>query len=385
MLIRSVLIILLSLLSLNLNASFRVRLFYGNKYQTALVRIESGQYRLEYNNEKSVTLGEGELILLTKSGDRVAVNRMSGPGILADSVRILSLSDTSFVNIRIPGAKNEEGEYRGDFVFSSSLEVLKIINCIDEENYIAGVVQAEGGYRGHPEYFKTQAIIARTYAWLHINRHADEGYHLCDDVHCQVYHGRSVTAIIDSAVRETGNLVITDKDSLLILTPFHSNCGGQTVSSGDVWLSDLPYLKLVYDPYCSYSANAEWEDTIKLETWLSYLQSHGYTVAGTSAIPGFEQKERMSDYSIGNISIPLTAIRKDFGLRSTFFSFSVEGDILHLKGRGYGHGVGLCQEGAMVMAKRGFKAGQIINFYYNSVIITDIDSTRKNKEEKESF
>jgi stage II sporulation protein D len=65
-------------------------------------------------------------------------------------------------------------------------------------------------------------------------------------------------------------------------------------------------------------------------------------------------------------------MRSDLNLRSTFFSVVTEGDSVILKGKGYGHGVGLCQEGAMAMAVKGFRYREIINFYYTGVIISDI-------------
>jgi stage II sporulation protein D len=65
-------------------------------------------------------------------------------------------------------------------------------------------------------------------------------------------------------------------------------------------------------------------------------------------------------------------MRSDLNLRSTFFSVYAVGDSIILKGRGYGHGVGLCQEGSMAMAAKGFDYREIIRFYYSGVIITDI-------------
>lgn len=65
------------------------------------------------------------------------------------------------------------------------------------------------------------------------------------------------------------------------------------------------------------------------------------------------------------------------GLRSTFFSLKVEGDSVYFDGKGYGHGAGLCQEGAMVMAEKGFDFRQIINFYYEGVIVSDINNEVK--------
>lgn len=70
--------------------------------------------------------------------------------------------------------------------------------------------------------------------------------------------------------------------------------------------------------------------------------------------------------------MPLRTIRSELDLRSTFFSVVAKGDTIILEGRGYGHGVGLCQEGAMEMAVKGFNYQQIIDFYYFGVLITDI-------------
>ena len=91
----------------------------------------------------------------------------------------------------------------------------------------------------------------------------------------------------------------------------------------------------------------------------------------------FSQITRLSDYRVGTFSIPLMEIRTDLGLRSTFFSVKVEGDSVILNGRGYGHGVGLCQEGAMAMASKGFDFKKIIEFYYKGVVILDIKYAAK--------
>jgi stage II sporulation protein D len=80
--------------------------------------------------------------------------------------------------------------------------------------------------------------------------------------------------------------------------------------------------------------------------------------------------------------LPLRLIRTGLGLRSSFFSVSVEGDTLRLSGRGYGHGVGLCQEGAMAMSVKGFTFNEIISFYYPGVNIIGIKDAKKSEDEK---
>lgn len=175
---------------------------------------------------------------------------------------------------------------------------------------------------------------------------------------------------------ETKGLVILDKDSTLIISAFHSNCGGETASSEDVWLTNQPYLKGVIDPYCRSSRNSVWEKKISINDWLEFLRKSGYKgKTDDLSVFSFLQNVRLTDYRTGSFTMPLSTIRNELDLRSTFFSVVADGDSVILKGRGYGHGVGLCQEGAMEMAEKGFNYQQIISFYYTDVIISDIKNT----------
>jgi len=110
-----------------------------------------------------------------------------------------------------------------------------------------------------------------------------------------------------------------------------------------------------------------------MNEWLEYVKSSGYTEkADDHTIFNFFQKSRLAEYRVGSFSKSLGAIRSDLNLRSTFFSVIADDDSITFKGRGYGHGVGLCQEGAMAMAAKGFSYSQIIDFYYAGVIISNI-------------
>jgi stage II sporulation protein D len=110
-----------------------------------------------------------------------------------------------------------------------------------------------------------------------------------------------------------------------------------------------------------------------LSEWLKYIRKSGYNgIIADPSVLNFSQENRLPDYKTVSFRIPLRTMRSDLNLRSTFFSVFTEGDSVILKGKGYGHGVGLCQEGAMVMAAKGFRYREIINFYYTGVIISDI-------------
>jgi stage II sporulation protein D len=90
------------------------------------------------------------------------------------------------------------------------------------------------------------------------------------------------------------------------------------------------------------------------------------------------QTERHQYYIVVNDSIPHKQIRSDFKLKSNFFSVSATPKEVTFIGRGYGHGVGLCQEGAMHMAKIGYKYNEIIQFYYKGVTIVEVDRLKNN-------
>jgi stage II sporulation protein D len=110
---------------------------------------------------------------------------------------------------------------------------------------------------------------------------------------------------------------------------------------------------------------------MSLTEWTGYLRKSGYNGnVDDASLLNFSQITRLNFYKAGSFSIPFRQIRSDLNLRSTFFSIAVEGDSVILTGRGYGHGVGLCQEGAMVMAAKGFSYRQIIGFYYKNVRIS---------------
>jgi stage II sporulation protein D len=256
-------------------------------------------------------------------------------------------------------------------------------NTCDIEKYIAGVVKAEAGSGRNEEYFKTQAVIARTYAYKYFNKHIIDRYNLCDDTHCQSFSGLTEDSLIIDAVSQTKGMVITTPDSVLIISAFHSNCGGETSPSEYVWVTGQPYLKRVIDPYCQNSRDALWEKKISLSDWIVFLKKNGYSGSqADSTTLNFNQTSRVADYKAGSFSMPLRTIRTGLDLRSSYFSVYTIGDSVLLKGKGYGHGVGLCQEGAMVMSLKGFKYEEIINFYYSGIKIMRIDDIRKSEDEK---
>jgi len=160
--------------------------------------------------------------------------------------------------------------------------------------------------------------------------------------------------LIKQAVMHTSGLVIVDTANQLITATFHSNSGGQTLNSEDVWSKETSYLKGTSDPFSLEQRNTLWQDSILVTDWLIYLQANGINTSDDIAKLDnlfFEQPIRKKFYTYNEDTISLRKIRTDFNLRSTWFSIKPEGNYLIFYGKGYGHGVGLSQEGAMQMVK----------------------------------
>ena len=357
----------------DLSAQVRIRLFSNHSSESVVVSVTEGRYEINTFNRNPLTLTSGESVIISEYKDKLIVKIRNTKGFICDSLIFHGKTGTDSFSIRNSGAIPDRRFYSGDLQCLSDLGGLMIINICDVEKYISGVVMSEGGSGNHLEYSKTQAVLARTYMYKCFARHAIDRYNICDNTHCQVFNGLSTDPSINKAVLQTRDLVILAEDSTLIEAAFHSNCGGETVSSEDVWMVSKPYLKSVVDPYCLNSRNAKWEKSVSLHDWQEFIKQSGYTEDNTSASTySFEQKDRLSEFKKGSVSIPLKTIRSEMNLRSTFFSLFPERDLIIFKGRGYGHGVGLCQEGAMTMANKGYNYKQIIGFYYSGVIVSNI-------------
>lgn len=304
------------------------------------------------------------------------------------SVRIYSKEADAAFKIKSVVPETKVRNYSGNLEISiaPSKNQLLLINRVDLEDYIAGVVESESGTKTSLEYYKLQAILCRTYLLANINRHAAEGFQVCDDVHCQAYLNKNKESVIEKAVLETKGLVIVDNDLSLITAAFHSNCGGQTVNSQDVWSVSTSYLKSVKDTFCLNMPHAHWRRSIPLEDWKSYLSlKHKYPVDDSlkmESATNFVQSNGRAVYFLDkDLKIPLKTIRADFQLKSTYFSIDQEGDQVVFNGRGYGHGVGLCQEGAMRMAELKYTYKDILNFYYRDVHLVDLSALNYFRQE----
>ncbi len=296
-----------------------------------------------------------------------------------NSVKFVQNLTIGNLTLTIKNSDVKPRKYNGDFLFEVGKNGIKIINEVNLEDYIAAVVESEGGVGHHLEYYKAQAVMSRTYAIKSKNRHSKEGFDLCDQVHCQAYHYKwRFSNPILTAVKATQNEVLIYSQTHLVEGFFHANCGGQTCEPDLIWNESIPYLRSFKDTFCIFTKQAKWEKRIEKTKWVDFFQKKYFVSSEDEFFKSqqfnFKQEARLAFFVDPKYGIPLRDIREVFQLKSTLFSCSEEGEFVKLSGKGYGHGVGLCQEGSMKMAKSGFTYQQILGYYFEGTKIINLKS-----------
>lgn len=267
------------------------------------------------------------------------------------------------------------------------------------EDYVRGVLAAEASIEMEPDALKAQAIISRTFARKNLGRHKDAGYDFCSLTHCQRYvnqlaeHNR---ALIMRAVEETAGQTLRDERGQIADVYFHAACGGQTTNLEAVWGAPSPsYLRSVKDDYCTTMSHRSWQQSIPGKDLLRALQSEERSSAGP-------QLDRITvtkrDASGRAEFVMLEGVRRkqlrgwDFALivnrvlgwnmlKSSRFDVTRAGNNFVFRGSGFGHGLGLCQEGAHVMARRGTGYREIISHYFPGAKISEADDSAQKVNE----
>jgi SpoIID/LytB domain protein len=234
---------------------------------------------------------------------------------------------------------------------------------------------------------KALAIAARTYALKNFGRHRSEGYDFCTLTHCQRFinpAGAQSRPAVVAAVRETAGMYLSDEKGLIADSYFSASCGGATANLQTLWGVRAPkYLRGVHDEYCATMPHHTWTDVIPATKLLKALRSDaraspGATlsdvtvarrdVTGRAELITIEGEHRRTvsgwDFKI--------IVGRALGwnlLKSSRFEITRAGSNFIFRGSGFGHGLGLCQEGAHVMAQRGADYRRILAKYFRGTTI----------------
>src|SRR5687767_446642 len=293
--------------------------------------------------------------------------------------------------------------YRGELVITATDSGLLVVNRLPMDDYLRGVVPLEIGNRTAAEFaaVQAQAVAARTYAYKHLNN--VRAFDMYSTVQDQVYGG------VDAEKPQADSAIMTTRDIVVlyagqpISTPYHSTCGGTTAAVSEVWYTqpDEPYLRPVSDKipgsdrfYCDPSPRFRWTPTFDGPALRAVMEKYlaAYTdapKAGVGRITDIREEGRTPSGRVAALTVQTDSgsyrlrandirfvLRDPKGaiLNSTFFNFTREiggGEVssLNVNGRGYGHGIGMCQWGAIGRARAGQNFRTILETYYTGTTI----------------
>ncbi len=356
--------------------NIRVGQYRNFELRTLIFRVQEGSYMLTNQDSLRIDMQPSDILFVTAIGDQISLwNSAQHLGV--HSKITISAANTEAKMVLEPiYPVLQARKYYGSFeIWTDTAFRMTAVNIVPFQEYLAGVVEAESGVRALPEFYKSQAIICRTYALSHLERHKHEGFHLCDEVHCQVYKGFGIEhGPILKAIDDTKGMVIVDNQGMLITAAFHANSGGHTANSEDVWSTTMPYLRGKPDEYFDKQKHSQWKETVAMDDWFTFLKNANVRYNDKTKF-SFSQPKRQRFALIDDQPVLLSDIRTAFKLKSTFFSFETSGNKIVFEGKGYGHGVGLSQESAMEMARKGKNCTEIIEYFYSGIKIIDLYQT----------
>jgi stage II sporulation protein D len=301
--------------------------------------------------------------------------------------------------------------YRGEVAIYARPGGPLVVNRVSLEDYLRGVVPLEIGTRRVPAEFAAvaaQAVAARSYAYIRVTGDTTRPYEMVSTVTDQVYGGADAeTPLADSAIAATEGEVLVF-GGRVVNAPYSSTCGGSTAAATELWRrsTDEPYLLPVSDQvpgtgryYCDESPRFRWARTFergRLEAGLerhlrdyARVPSRGVGIVHDVQVDGRTPTDRVRTLTVitdrGRYTVRGNDIRfvlREPGgeiLNSTYFSVERERGVdgalarVTLRGGGYGHGVGMCQWGAIGRARAGHDYRTILRTYYPGTSVATVD------------
>jgi len=379
------------------------------------------------------TLGENVYTVVEQVDTRIyGVNSLGNIKFMYASAKNLlrgkSLSTENLNPIKIGSSKFNS--YRGQVEFLRKTDSdMTIINVLPLEEYLCGVVPNEMEAYSNVEALKAQAIAARTYTYKSINKHASSGFNLCSTTDCHVYKGlNSESAITNQVVVDTKDMIVTYNGGP-VATLYYSSSGGKTEAAVNVWGTDFPYLQSVEDKYESgKSYKYNWNATYTIDEINQKLKSYNIGTITGMEITKYSEAGRPIEIVVKGTSAPYEkVITKDrcrtfLSLYSQWYTMTTNADIIvtvnnkkvntqlsqvkiitatgnttsytdptqqvtifgangssttvpvspteyNFVGKGWGHSVGMSQEGAKGYANAGHTYDWILEHYYTGTKI----------------
>lgn len=391
-------------------------IFEAEENPVHLVRISLAQKKrnvtiFSYGNvvvtsiDKRIRIKKGT-IHFALSGSQIKVSAHGKSAVVTGPCDLTFIGDNSVFSYG-------KSDYRGALkILQSDDNSFSIINILPVEQYLRGVVPLEIGRKGTADSaaVQAQAVAARTYTYKRMEERHDWNYDLLPTVADQVYGGASAEHVgSDRAIEATEGKVLVYGGELVDAL-YHSTCGGYTASKEDVWGGvPFPYLKSRSDimpngaAYCGISPLRTWKEVWSVSDFSRLIEKYSKITPGQERFTGTVNGVRIvsatnsgrvtgcivsgaeGQFRYGGDKIRFVFRRPVAGngiLYSSNFTISKQGSSIVAQGKGYGHGIGMCQMGAIGRARRGQSYLEILKAYYTNITIEDVDDYYIRREDK---
>lgn len=354
----------------------------------------SSVYALRYNFYQSKELPKNQLFVRVKlyAGKAKAVYTKGSFVFTKYNAQVLRSkkkfvpNSSGYLESRDNTFKLNGKTYQGKLRIIRTEKAFVYINYVPLNKYLISVVGHEMSASWPIPALKAQAILARTYLLKRLS--PQKSYDVVSSTSHQMYGGTLKNdSPVRAAVSQTKNKVLTYHYKLAQVF-YHANSGGQTAASAEVWKSKLPYLKSKESPYAEESPSYRWRYDIPLSTFARKL--------GVKKIDHIEVTKRSDSQRAvtlvynsnkGKRSISANNFRKLLGttkVKSTLFDVRIRNNQLQVGGKGYGHGVGMGQWDAKIMAEKyGFNYRSILYYFFPGTKVKNVRlKPKKLKEAK---
>ncbi len=258
---------------------------------------------------------------------------------------------------------------------------LLVVNHVDLEDYIKGILYHEVSHYWPKEVLKAQAIVCRSYALYQAQENKSGDFDLTSDIYSQVYGGRTSERYRTSRMVEETRGKVLFYNNKILPAYFHATCAGHTEDVSRLWNMRLAPLKGVECSFCKKSPHFNWHLVLSFSEIETILAGSAYKIKGMHSIQvvSRDASGRVINLKMVSSKEEIEVSAKDFRnlvgpnrIRSANFTVNTFGKDVVFEGSGWGHGVGLCQWGAYFMAKSGVSYQKILKHYYPGSEIVSI-------------
>jgi stage II sporulation protein D len=322
-------------------------------------------------------------LTVTASGQPAQVEWTPDGLRLSSGTTVKQLSLSGSLRMRAGANDPQEISAAGKWIITWRRDGLRVLLTLPSENYVIAALNGEAAPDEPLASLKAMAITIRTFALANATRHRAEGFGLCDSTHCQALRLGKARPEVERAVRETAGETLWFGGQRADVY-YTQHCGGMSEAASAVWPAEhAGYLAGNHaDPYCLRRSPAQWQARMDLAQLSGIFRGQGWqtpspisdirvikrSASGRAELLEVDGRGAPAELSASSFRFAVDRALGWNQMRSDWYTVSVSGAALEMKGRGYGHGVGLCQAGAYEMAAEGHSDKEILSFYFPGAV-----------------